>query len=227
MNKFKLLITVLFSLALMVSPSVSKELRIGASVGFAQLEASGSEKLKDSSVITTHTEQANAVVPSLFAEIATDNGYGIGIDFITGSADLAGSKRTRINTNDGPADSLNDANTNVANAEVDGIVTTYLIKSFDSGFLIKVGMASADINTTETLGTGSTYGNKSVDGAHYGIGYDINRDSGTFVRTSLEHTDFDEITLKSGVADAVTGTFNNVKADVDVTMLKLSIGKKF
>ena len=106
-------------------------------------------------------------------------------------------------------------------------LTTYLIKSLDSGFLIKVGMASADINTKETLGTGSTYGNKSVDGAHYGIGYDINRDSGAFVRTSLEHTDFDEITLKSGVADAVTGTFNNVKANVDVTMVKFSIGKKF
>ena len=226
MNKLKLLITVLFSLTLMVSPSVSKEFRIGASVGFAQLEASGSETLKDTSVITSHTEQANAVVPSSFAEFAADNGFGIGIDYISGSADLAGSNRTRNldNPND---DDANDTGTNVANAEVDGIVTTYLIKSFDSGFLVKFGVAQADINTKETLGSGSTYGNKSVDGAHYGIGYDINRDSGAFVRTSLEHTDFDEISLKSGVADATTGTFNNVKANVDVTMVKFSIGKKF
>mgnify|MGYP006101860499 CR=1 FL=1 len=224
MNKLKLLITVLFSLTLMVSPSVSKEIRIGASAGFAHLEATGSETLKDSSVVTSHTEQANAVIPSLFAEIATDNGYGMGIDYIAGTADLAGSSRSKIHANTG---SGNDANTNTANAEVDGITTVYLIKMFENGIFVKAGMSAADVNTTETLNTGTTYGNKSVDGKHFGFGYEQSKDSGLFFRAGLEHTDFDTLNLTGTQVGGTAGSFNTIKADVDITAAKFSIGKKF
>ena len=96
MKTIKIAITALFVSALMVLPSNSVEVRIGISAGYAQLEASGTETLKDSSVTTSTTEQANAVIPSMFAELSMDNGLGIGYDLIAGSADLTGSTKNTV-----------------------------------------------------------------------------------------------------------------------------------
>ena len=103
----------------------------------------------------------------------------------------------------------------------------YAIKQFQSGFLIKIGRASADVNTKETLGTGSTYGNKSVDGSHVGIGYQTIFDSGIFFRASLENTNFDTISLTGSQAGGTSGSKNVIKADVDMQVAKFSIGKSF
>ena len=211
------LITVLFAFN-----ANAVEVRVGVSAAYAQLEASGTETLKDTSGVTSHTEQANAVIPSLFGELAMDNGFGIGYDLISGSADLAGSVRST--TLDGPD---GDSGTNKANAEVDGVSTLYLIKMFGNGLYIKAGLSEADVNTLETLASGSTYGNKSVDGNMYGIGFERANDSGIFIRAGVEYTDFDTLNLTSGVADAVTATTNKIKADVDMTTAKFSLGKRF
>ena len=209
--------------ALMLVSSNAIDFRLGASVGFAQLEADGSETQKTSGVIVTHSEQANAIIPSLFAEIGIWKGFGVGIDNISGTADLTGGKRTRADVG-----TLNDGNvteTNIADAEVDGIRTTYLVKTFSNGLMLKYGNSEADVITKETLGTGTAYGNATVDGNHYGIGYErLNEENGLFLRTVYEHTDFDEIKLTGSVTET---TANVIKANVDVTMLRLSVGKKF
>ena len=226
MKKLKITLISILASAVMTVSSYSLDVKIGLSAGFAALEASGSETLKDSGTVTSHTEQANAVIPSIFLEVAMENGFGIGLDSVTGSANLAGSNhesKTMVAKTDGAS----DTGQNIANAEVTSIRTAYLIKQFQNGFLIKVGRASADVNTLETLATGSTYGNTSVDGSHFGIGYQVIGDTGIFFRASVENTNFDTITLTSGVADAVTATTNSIKADVDVVMAKFSIGKSF
>ena len=209
--------------ALMLVSSNAIDFRLGASVGFAQLEADGSETMKTNGVVTTHSEQANAIIPSLFAEIGIWKGFGVGIDNISGTADLTGGKRTRADVG-----TLNDGNvteTNIADAEVDGIRTTYLVKTFSNGLMLKYGNSEADVITKETLGTGTAYGNATVDGTHYGIGYErLNDENGLFLRTVYEHTDFDEIKLTGSVTET---TANVIKANVDVTMLRLSVGKKF
>lgn len=223
MNKLRItFVTILASLLLTVSSFA--EIRVGVSAGFNMIEAAGNETLKDSSVVTTHTEHANAIVPSVFLELAMANGFGVGIDMITGAADLAGSGKTKNNNSNATS---NDTGTNKADAEVDGITTAYLIKTFDSGLLVKIGISQADVNTKETLNTGTTYGNASVDGMHYGIGYELKRDSGLFFRTTAEVTDFDTINLTGTQAGATATAFNKISADVDVLAAKLSIGKAF
>ena len=214
----------LIASTLMVLPSTAIEKRIGLSASFAQLETAGSETLKDTSVVTNHTETGNAIVPSLFIELLAGNGFGAGVDFISGTADLAGGNQNNIKSDPGTG---SDSGTNAANAELDSITTYYLIKEFDSGLSFKLGYSEADLNTTETLATGSTYGNVSIDGTMMGIGYGKMSDSGFFFRSSVEYTDFDEITLTSQVADAVSGTTNKIKGDVDATVVKLSVGKSF
>ena len=224
MNKVKItLLTILTSAAMTIS-SFALDIKVGVSGGYSLIEAAGTETLKDTSGVVNHTEQANAVIPSIFLEIGMDNGLGIGYDVVSGSADLAGSKKTRNLSGGGTGD---DSGTNVANAEVDGINTVYLIKQFQSGFLVKAGVSSADINTKETLSSGTTYKNASVDGSMFGVGYQTITDSGLFFRTTVENTDFDTINLTGSQVGGTASSFNKIKADVDVTMAKFSIGKAF
>lgn len=225
MNKLRLLTVAFFVTSLMSLSVMAAEVRIGVSAGFAHIEASGSETLKDTGLVSTHSEQANAIIPSFFAELATDNGLGIGYDYISASADLAPSARSTLHENAVP--NAGDTGTNSANAEIDDLSTLYLIKSFESGFLLKIGMTQADVTTKETLATGSTYGNKSLDGKMYGVGYERSNDSGMFFRTTIEVNEYDTLNLTSGVADAVSGTTNTIKADIDTTVAKFSIGKAF
>ncbi|MDC0396009.1 hypothetical protein OAM18_03390, partial [Candidatus Pelagibacter sp.] len=207
----------------LIAPSTA-DVRIGLSAAVAQLNADGSETLKDSSTIKNHSEQANAIIPSGFLELSHSSGFGIGIDLVTGSADLAAGNRERTMVSEGGGE---DSGTNKANAEVDGITSVYLIKTFDSGFFVKLGSASADVNTVETLNSGSTYKNASVDGTHYGAGFERVNDNGVFFRTALEHTDFDSLTLTGSQVGGTSGSFNKIKASVDVTTAKFSVGKKF
>ena len=224
MKTIKIAITALFVSALMVLPSNSVEVRIGISAGYASLEAAGVETLKDVSTTTSTTEQANALIPSIFAELAMDNGFGIGYDHISGTADLSGSTRTKRFSAPGTGD---DSGTNKASAEVDGVQTVYLIKTFGTGLYLKAGMSSADVNTTEVLSTGSKYGNKSLDGKMFGLGYHKTNDSGIFFRAGVEHTDFDTLNLTGSEEGGTAGSFNKIKADVDMTTAKFSIGKAF
>ena len=223
MNKIKTLLTALVLTFALIAPSTA-DVRLGLSAAVAQLNADGSETLKDSSTIKNHSEQANAIIPSGFLELSHSSGFGIGIDLVTGSADLAAGNRERTMVSEGGGE---DSGTNKANAEVDGITSVYLIKTFDSGFFVKLGSASADVNTVETLNSGSTYKNASVDGTHYGAGFERVNDNGVFFRTALEHTDFDSLTLTGSQVGGTSGSFNKIKASVDVTTAKFSVGKKF
>jgi hypothetical protein len=225
MNKLRLLTVAFFVTSLMSLSVMAAEVRVGVSAGFAQIEVDGSETLKDSGVVANHKEQANVIIPSFFAELAMDNGLGIGYDYISKKSDVAASDRTTSSVS--ADDSGNDSGSNTANASIDGLSTVYLIKTFGSGFLVKAGMTQADVTTKETLSTGSTYGNASVDGKMFGVGYGRSLDSGVFFRTIIERNSYDTLNLTSGVADAVTGTSNTIKADMDSTVAKFSIGKAF
>jgi len=195
------------------------EKRIGIAAGFTNVEGSGTETLKDSSKKATKTVDDTTIIPSIFFEVAGDNGFGLGIEHVPGSADIGTGSRS-----DDDEETTGD---NKASAEIDGLTSLYAIKTFDNGFFLKAGMTQTDVITKETLSTGSTYGNKSVDGKLIGIGMHKVGDTGVFFRASAEYTAYDSITLTSGVADAVTGTTNKVDADVDTMAFKISIGKAF
>jgi hypothetical protein len=219
MNILKITLVTVISSFLMILSSNALEKRIGVAAGYTNVEGTGSETLKDSSKKASKTVDDSTLIPSIFAEIASDSGFGLGVEYVPGTASIGTGSR---------AD--DDAETtagNKASAEIDGLTSVYVIKTFDNGFFVKAGMTQTDVITTETLGTGSTYGNKSVDGKLIGFGMHKVRDNGIFFRASAEYTDYDSFKLTSGVADAVTGTTNTIDADVDTMAFKVSIGKAF
>lgn len=230
MNKLKTLLAVLITSAVLVLPATAVEFRVGIAAALAAIETDGQETLKDSSGITTHKEAAQAVIPSAFLELSMDNGLGIGYENVPGDADLSANERKTVQTSEELAAAVvgNDSGTQKASANVGGLHQLYLIKRFGSGLTLKFGQTSADVTTKETLASGSIYGNQSVDGTIWGIGWETSKsDNGFFMRTMYESIDFDTVNLTGSQVGGTAGSFNKIKADVDVQLAKISIGKVF
>ena len=95
------------------------------------------------------------------------------------------------------------------------------MKLFEDAY-IKVGTASVDVATKESLGTGSTYGNTSLDGGMVGAGVNKNLDNGMFIRAEVNYTEFDGVKLVSSTA------VNEITLDsLDGLAGKISIGTSF
>ena len=200
------------------------EKRIGVSAAFTQFSSDGTETMKSSGTKTSKTHDETVVVPSIFIEAANDNGLAIGLDFMPVEAELGSGTNARTDTD--TDDASDTAGNNKVSAELTSHTTLYLSKSLgDSGAYLKGGVAMATIDTTETLATGSKYGNEDVTGLLIGLG--INRDNanGTFFRTELTYTDYEEVSI-TGTADS-DSVSNKIEANIDAVAFRISIGKAF
>ena len=208
MNRIKLMFTVLFSLA--IAGAAFAENRVGISAQFHSFDTTGSEQLRQSNQISKTSVSNDVVVPSLFAEHMTDSGLGFGLDYVY-VAEIGSSSR---------AD--DDAETtagNKASAELTSHITAYVILEGTSGVYGKLGFAYADVDTTEAVGTGDSYGNTTTEGPMLALGY--KHDVGVyFVRGDVSQTWYDSVKLTS------TGG-STVEADLETTAFTLSVGRAF
>ena len=101
--------------------------------------------------------------------------------------------------------------------------TLYATLNITDWLYVKAGTMTIDLTTNEDLGTGSTYGNTSLDGSTIGAGVHIAKDNGLFFRFEVNEQSFDGVKLTStnNSANSVTIT------DLDGTTAKVSIGKAF
>ena len=200
------------------------EKRIGVSAAFTQFSSDGSETMKSSGTKTSKTHDETVVVPSIFIEAANDNGLAIGLDFMPVEAELGSGTNARTDTD--TDDAADTAGNNKVSAELTSHTTLYLSKSLgDSGAYLKGGVAMATIDTTETLATGSAYDNEKVHGLLIGLGVNRDNANGTFFRTELTYTDYDDVSI-NGTADS-DGVKNKIDADIDAIAFRISIGKAF
>ena len=194
-----------------VASVASAEVRMGVSVHAMMLESSGSETLRQSSNVTNHTEKETAIVPSIFIEAVNSDGLGLGIDYVPVA---------ELGEGTGQDDDAETSGANKASAELASHSTIYVIAQNENGMFLKAGMAFADVDTTENLATGDSYGNASTEGLMAGIGMSRDLDNGAFARGELSYVDYDDISITS------TGG-STVKASVDSVNLTFSIGKSF
>ena len=96
----------------------------------------------------------------------------------------------------------------------------YLSFNVTENAYVKAGISSIDVMTNEDLGTGSKYGNTSLDGTVLGVGYEKDFDNGMFARVEGNYMTFDGVSLTS---NDNTITLKNL----DGVAGKLSIGKSF
>ena len=84
----------------------------------------------------------------------------------------------------------------------------------------KLGYVQADIITQENLGTGSTYGNETLDGYQFAFGVKSDLANNMFFKTEFFVTDYDDIKITSSGDNIVEG-------DIDVRGISLAVGYQF
>ena len=113
-----------------------------------------------------------------------------------------------------------------AQAEIENVMAIYVEAPLHAGLYAKAGFVQMDVNTLEanTVAGGSTYGNATVDGVVYGLGYKNTFGSdGGFYKIEGTFTEMDSMTFKSSETDKGT----QISADLDVTKATIAIGYNF
>mgnify|MGYP001166255152 FL=1 len=187
--------------------------------------ASGSEKdigtdgtTSGADEFQSRSEYSGFTYGSIFVEGSMGPIF-VGVDYVPGEIETEESSTT---VGDKTTSATSTQVTNTVKVGFDAYYTAYVgIKIFEDAY-IKVGTASVDVTTKESLGTGSTYGNTSLDGGMVGAGVNKSLDNGMFIRAEVNYTEFDGVKLVSDTA------VNEISLDsLDGLAGKISIGKTF
>ena len=113
------------------------------------------------------------IIPSVFAEYAYSDKVSVGLDYIPMSADVSDKTKSRTDTETsvtGDKDTTTTSRTQSAQAELKNHVTLYSNYMLTDAAYLKAGVAFVQLQTEESLGTGSNYGNEDIYGAVIGLG---------------------------------------------------------
>ena len=215
-------LAVLFISALSFTKAFAADYTLGVSGAIVNLQAEGSETETGSQTAeTTPASVSNTFgIGSVFLE-AQFGKLAFGVDYIPFDADVSDATHTRTDTETsttGEAAETTTKRTQTAAAEVTDHITLYANYYISDSFYVHLGHASVDVNTNESLGTGSKYGNVNIDGIQYGFGLQMTDN----LRFEAAYTDYDDVSITSSVARTGVSTNNKVSADLDTTQLKLS-----
>ena len=229
MKKLTLAIIMLLGTFSMASAEVG--VNVGVSGQMGAFFATGFEK-EDREVKENHREAIVLGYGSVFLEKTLGDRFLVGIDYVPAALSTETTERSRTDQAVGSA--ANAAVTQKVKVDFEDLTTVYVAMNLTENLYIKAGYVEVDINTKETLGTGSAYGNTSIDGSVYGIGYNKTLDNGVFLRAEGNVMAFDGTKLTSSDtcangATMVVTCLNNVitLSSLDGASGKLSVGKSF
>ena len=194
------------------------EMKYGVSGALTFIDASGTET--EGGEKNSDDAENVFAIPSVFAEYVFSDTISVGLDYIPLKADVSDKTRKRTETEtsvSGTATTTTTSRTQSAQAELENHVTLYANYAFGNGAYFKGGIANVSLNTDESLGTGSKYGNVDIMG--YVLGFGV--DSGNW-RTEVTYTDYEDISLTSSVARTDVTTNNKIDADLDTLALRVS-----
>jgi len=218
----KKILTAVFLSTLIGFSALAEGTSIGIKFSNANMEASGSHttnsttsgSLGSGGAAVSASDDADFNMASFFVEKSIDTGaltMSVGLDVIPMSAEV---------------DKLDGGDGFDATVTVENVITAYIQPTFGNVF-VKAGYTMGDVDITDVsrqatnAGTASTDGDQSKDleGFMYGAGIQVDLDAG-FVRLEGTVTDFDEISHTNSNGKVV-------KADSELTLISLSLGKSF
>ena len=221
----KLLLAFVFIIAQFNFASAEIGVNIGVSAQVGTAEASGSES-ENGTVTNSKNEEMLFGTGSFFIEKTLDFLPGplarlsLGYDYVPHDIGTATATNIRF---DQDGDTVDDRVENNVKANFEDLNTIYLTANITEWLYLKAGFVSVDAISKETLGTGSAYGNASLDGEMYGIGLNKSTDDGMFFRVEANWMDIDGVTLTSTTNSDNTVTLNGI----DTVSARASIGKSF
>ena len=185
---------------------------VGISGSWGAYEADGSETVASSK--QKDSGETEITLGSIFAEVNLGM-LVVGLDYIPFEADSESVTNVRADTV--------STGTNTASVTISDHVTAYILAPLgDSGVFLKVGYSEMELETKENLATGGKYPDKTVNGYHYGVGYEADVDSNMFVRGSVNYHEYDDVKMTNQNNSAVT-----VEGELDGYSAEISIGRRF
>lgn len=218
----KLIITTIIACVYSFSASANG-VNVGISGQMGLFTATGSETQTNNSGEATasdkhsDTEIGAAGYASVFVEGTLNDRFMIGIDYVPSPLESDAVESIRLDKTTSATAAHSE---NKVQVDFEDLTTFYVGLMVSDSAYIKAGMVTVDVNTDETLATGSSYGNTSLDGTMVGMGYHYAADSGLFVRLEGNYMTFDSASL--------TSNDNTIKLkSLDGVTGKLSIGRSF
>ena len=111
--------------------------------------------------------------------------------------------------------------------DLEDLASIYLSFYNDAGFFVKLGAMQGDLVTNESLDSGSSYGNTTLEGVMAGVGLERNLDNGMFVRAEVNYSEYDNVSLEATTASDDSHTNKITVKDLSGFTGALSIGKSF
>ena len=213
----KKLISIVSSLILVSTVTAYAEVGIGISGAMMSIDGDGSETTRTSNQVNKGSHSKTVTVPEVFVELLMDNGGALGVSYIP-TRDMGSKSRSDTN-------SEGDTGTYTAKAELDNVVKFYgdiPMGSFAGGTsYLTLGLQHVELATLESLNSGATYPDKNLFGYTVGLGLkgDVPYGSNLYYKGEVTYTDFETY--------EADGAGNKVKADLDATAARFSIGYKF
>ena len=225
----KTLIALFIAMFSFGSASADAGVSIGVSGNMGLFAATATEFDEGTHGTTTGPDESNTESDylglgyvSLFIEKSVGAAF-IGVDYVPQSLESETKDSVR---NDCTGTETCGANgftqqTQTIKVEFNDLVTAYAGLSIGNAY-VKAGVVQVDLDTKENLGTGSSYGNTSMDGIMVGIGGQTTLDNGMFIRAEANFMEFDPVSLTSDT------TVNKITVDeLNGVSGKVSIGTSF
>ena len=169
-------------------------------------------------ISTAITKSGSDDIGSIFAEYTFSQGSTIGLDYISGEAEIGKASRT----------SGTPSGTVTAKAKASDPLTLYAEPTFmfndRFGIYLKGGVTQITVKPSETDTanvTTSTYKDKDLHGLMTGIGAKYYMGN-FFVKAEMVETDFNTYTHTS-----TTGEKNTISADIDTEETRFALGYNF
>ena len=222
----KLILGSIFSIFCIFSASAELGMNVGVSGSAGVFYASATEVDTGTHGTTTGTDEtidANDILAlgwtSVFIEKSFLDRFAIGFEYVT--EDLSTETASRGHEDKTTSDTASTVNNDVQ-VDFTNLSTLYVSMNVTDNAYIRAGVMDVDVETNETLGTGSSYGNTSLTGAVFGLGWDRELASGVFIRAETNYLDFEgkSLTSSSGSQKITLDTLEGVQA-------KISLGKSF
>jgi hypothetical protein len=228
----KILISVFLLLGTFSLVSAEIGVNIGASGSIGLYDTKGSETDVGPDATETHTSQTQEMLGGM-ASVFIEKELGflpgplkritIGYDKVVHEIKTGNASSTRSDLDPNHTSNYAFDRKNTIGATIDNINTVYATVRITDWLYVKHGAMEADVISTESLETGSTYGNKSIDGTVNAIGLNFETEGGVFTRLEYEDIQLDGFSLTSE-----TNAQNSIKLnDINGASYKISIGKAF
>ena len=156
---------------------------------------------------------------SFFIEKTLGERLAVGIEIVPGGLE---SETEESVVDDKTTSDTSTLKTQKVQVDFDNLRTAYLMVKPTENLFVRAGYMQVDVETNETLATGSKYDDTDLGGVLVGIGYNQTMDNGMFFRVEGNYMEFDSETVTASNTD------NKVTLDsLSGASGKISIGKSF